>query len=82
MKKTHLLLILILGIQAVSQAQTIQWTAFSHLSDSLRAQKKPLMIFIHTDWCKYCKMQENTSFKDPELSEQLNQHFYCIKLKR
>lgn len=38
------------------------------------------MIFIYTDWCKYCKMQENTTFQDSMLVEKFNQTYYCLKL--
>ena len=39
---------------------------------------KPFVIFIHTDWCKICKMMENTTFKNKEIISQLNQNFYFI----
>lgn len=80
MKKTYLLLIFKLIFHLGLQSQTLQWTEFANLSDSLRTQKKPLLIFIHTDWCKYCKMQENTTFKDQQLSQKLNDQFYCLRL--
>lgn len=38
------------------------------------------MIFVRTSWCKYCKMQENTTFRDPELVDLLNENFFCLKL--
>ena len=80
MKKSFLLLLLILNTLTIAKSQSLSWVSFEYLSDSLRIQKKPLMIFIHTDWCKYCKMQENTVFKDPKISKQLNNLFYCLKL--
>lgn len=39
---------------------------------------KPFVIFIHTNWCKICKMMENTTFKNKEIINQLNQNFYFI----
>lgn len=63
-----------------SQGQSLQWTSFEQLGDSLRLKEKPLMVFIHTDWCKYCKMQEKITFKDPELAKLLNQDYYCLML--
>ncbi|MDX2302353.1 MAG: thioredoxin family protein [Microscillaceae bacterium] len=73
-----LLLILQGGFQAKSQG--LGWTSWEHLNDSLRKAKKPLLIFIHTDWCKYCRMQENSTFTDAELIRVLNQDFYCLQL--
>jgi thioredoxin-related protein len=62
------------------KGQALKWTALEHLQDSLRAQARPLMVFIHTDWCKYCQMQQKTTFRDPELVDILNQKFYCLRL--
>lgn len=39
---------------------------------------KPFVIFLHTDWCNYCKMMENTTFKDQKIREELNNKFYFI----
>ncbi|WP_460518894.1 thioredoxin family protein [Cyclobacterium sediminis] len=60
--------------------QTISWTSLENLKDSLRSNPKPIMIFIHTDWCKYCKMQENITFQKPSLAASLSKKFYCIKI--
>lgn len=60
--------------------QEISWTSFEHLNDSLRKERKPLMIYVYTDWCKYCKMQDNSTFNDTELSKYLSSNFYCLKL--
>lgn len=80
---THKLLALIcIGIFLTlsAQAQQINWTAFEDLNDSLRKDRKPVMIFVHTDWCKFCKMQDNNTFSDPLVASLLNQHFYCLRL--
>lgn len=81
MKKTFLLTIgLVFFCQLLAQGQPLEWTTFEHLEDSLRAEKRPLMIFIHTDWCRYCSMQEHTTFQDAELVRLLRQRFYCLRL--
>lgn len=41
---------------------------------------KPFVIFIHTSWCKYCKMMENSTFKNQEIITLLNDNFYFISL--
>ncbi len=48
-------------------------------ADKLSAEKpKPLVIFINTNWCKICKMMENSTFKNQKIIDELNQHFYFI----
>ncbi len=41
---------------------------------------KPFVIFIHTSWCNYCKMMEQSTFKNHEIITQLNTDFYFISL--
>ena len=41
---------------------------------------KPFVIFIHTSWCNYCKMMEQSTFKNTEIITLLNTDFYFIAL--
>jgi thioredoxin-related protein len=41
---------------------------------------KPIMVFIHTSWCNYCKIMENTTFKNSEIINLLNNDFYFVEL--
>lgn len=41
---------------------------------------KPFVVFIHTSWCKICKIMENSTFKNPETVNKLNTDFYFISL--
>lgn len=75
-----LILLITLGLKTGAQGQSIQWTAFEHLGDSLRTERKPLLVFIQTSWCKFCKMQEHTTFADKDLTQELNRKFYLLRL--
>ncbi len=48
--------------------------------DSLKANEKNIVVFIHTDWCKYCSKMKNTTFKDQEVINLLNNSFHFISL--
>ncbi|MGM8360969.1 thioredoxin family protein [Flavobacterium sp. ARAG 55.4] len=41
---------------------------------------KPFVVFTHTSWCKYCKLMENSTFKNPEIISILNDSFYFVAL--
>jgi len=45
-----------------------------------KVNPKPFVVFIHTSWCNYCKMMENSTFKNPEIIHLLNSEFYFISL--
>lgn len=61
-------------------SQELNWTSFEELVELQRKEARPLMVFIHADWCKFCLMQENNTFSDKEIAEYLNEHYYVLKL--
>lgn len=63
-----------------SRAQTINWTSFEHLNDSIRKAPKPILVFIQADWCKFCEMQDKNTFANSEVVKKLSGEFYALKL--
>ncbi len=72
----YIILFITLSCRLFSQ---VNWTAFENLNDSMHKQKKPLLIFVHTDWCKFCYLQDNKTFTD-SLVFTLSKNFYCLRL--
>lgn len=80
-KRLTIALIVLFGLLGVrTQAQTNLWTSFEDLTDSLRKERKPVLVFIHTDWCTYCKMMELRTFSDATVASKLQEKFYCVRL--
>lgn len=47
--------------------------------DSLRdVYNKPLVVFLYTDWCKYCELMKETSLKNKEVKTILDSSFYYV----
>lgn len=42
--------------------------------------KKATIIYFYTDWCAYCKIQENEIEKNSRIKNNLNQNFYFLKI--
>lgn len=72
------LLALLLGVAA--RAQTVNWVRFDDLLDSMEVQPKNILIFFTADWCKFCKVQDNTTFKDSAVVAELNKNYYCLRM--
>ncbi len=67
----------ILNNNLTAQIKKIKFSEF----DSLQIiNKKNTIIFIHTDWCVYCKIMTNSTFKNNEIIEKINKDFYFIEL--
>jgi len=72
------LLVVILFLFANQNFAQLNTHTFEQAEKLSIENPKPFVIFIHTDWCKICKMMENTTFKNKEIIKQLNQNFYFI----
>lgn len=82
MKKA--LLLIVASIYFLLQVQTvyaqIKTYQFEQIDSLQKIQKRNILIFIHTDWCKYCKMMQNTTFKNDHIIKMLNEKYYFITL--
>ena len=78
MKKLFAILSVLLTINL--NAQDINWVTFEELPILGQKEAKPIIVFIHTDWCKYCMMQEQITFSDSSIVADLNESYYCVKL--
>lgn len=54
--------------------------AFEQLDSLQKSQKKNIVVFIYTNWCKYCDVFKHTTLKDESLIEQIRNKFYFISL--
>lgn len=62
---------------AFSQMQTVQ---FEQLDSLQIIEKRPVVVFLHTSWCKYCGTMKNTTLKNKEVERMLYQKFYFVSL--
>ncbi len=77
-KAVYILLIFFCAIPSgFAQLKTY---SFEEAEKLAKENPKPFVVFIHTSWCKYCKMMENSTFKNPEIIHLLNSDFYFISL--
>jgi thioredoxin-related protein len=79
MKKWVYILLIFFWVIPSGFAQLKTYT-FEQAEELTKHQPKPLVIFVHTSWCNYCKMMENSTFKNPEIINLLNNDFYFISL--
>lgn len=66
-----------LPVSASAQLKTYQ---FEEIGSLQKIKKRNVAVFIHTDWCKYCKTMLNTTLKNDSIIKILNDKFYFIDL--
>ena len=52
--------------------------SFEEVVQLSKENPKPIVVFTHTNWCKYCKIMEHVTFKDSRIIATLNENFYFI----
>lgn len=58
----------------------INWLKPEQIGKQGKKKKRPVIMYLYTDWCISCKVMEKTSFGDRELAKQLNENYYAIKI--
>lgn len=72
--------ILLFSLQVLAQSQRINWLSAEQLTTQFKKEQKPILVFLNTTWCKFCRMQESTSFTDSLVVTELNTNYYAFKL--
>jgi thioredoxin-related protein len=79
--KTALLVLLgwLIPLLGVAQKKSnLENYSFEELDIALEQEDKPAIIFLHTEWCKYCKAMSEDTFNDKPLVELINRDFYFV----
>lgn len=74
------LLILFLFFCSFTGFAQLKSYTFSEAEKLERKNPKPIFVFVNASWCKYCKLMENSTFKDPQVIRELNDNFYFVYL--
>lgn len=54
--------------------------SFEQLDSLQKREKRKVLVFVYADWCKYCLLMENKTFKDNRVIDKLNEEYYFITL--
>lgn len=58
----------------------IIWDEYDKILSLDPSNNKFFILFFYADWCPYCKKMEETTFKDKNVIEILNNNFISIKI--
>jgi thioredoxin-related protein len=79
MKRAILIIALTLFLFPFSAVcKTIDWQTYEPGIQKAEKQNKKVYLYFRTDWCKYCKKMDVTTFKNPNVIRFLNEHFIAI----
>jgi len=72
------LVFLFFGIYSSTIFAQINNISFEKLERAQLETAKNTLVFIHTDWCRYCQQMQQTTFKDSTVIDLIDNHFYFI----
>ncbi len=73
-----LCLIAALWLSLSLSAQDLHTYSFEQV-DSLQADdRRATVVFLHADWCRYCRAMEQRTFSDERVIQKLNERFYFV----
>ena len=62
----------------ITSSESLQTYTFEAADSLMQIRKRPFVVFLHTDWCKYCENMKQTTFRDEDVIHLLNEQFYFI----
>lgn len=80
MKKIILLVVFFGCFAMQSQNRSLLISSFKEVEKLQKDNPKPMVVFIHTDWCKFCQAMDKTTFANAKVIKIINESFYFIKL--
>ncbi len=76
-----LLSILLAGLVQILAAQPsigLRTVGFEDLDSLMRSDERPVAVFLHADWCRYCAHMLATTFRDQGVVDRLDQSYYFV----
>lgn len=52
--------------------------SFEELASLQKKDKRKVMVFVHTEWCKFCLKMEQLTLTNPEVVRLLNEKYYFV----
>ena len=74
------IIILITGLLPLASHSQAKSYTFKQLDSLQTIERRKVIVFIHTDWCRYCQAMKKTTFKAKEVVKMLDEHYWFIQL--
>jgi thioredoxin-related protein len=68
------------GAAAGDWQKNITWQDPAITKAAIAKADKPVYLFVHTEWCTFCKKMIATTFADPKVQELLNDKFIALEI--
>lgn len=56
----------------------LQQYEFGQLDSLLAVEPRSVVVFLHAEWCRFCKNMQHTTLKDAKVVQLLNEKYYFV----
>lgn len=64
----------------IAAADSIQWLPYDEGISRGKSQDKKVFLNFYADWCRYCKMMDQNTFRDKKVVSYLNENFVPVRV--
>lgn len=75
--RRHIAVLIFGVISGALSGQPAEHT-FSEIDSLQQVAPKPVVVFLHTDWCTICHAMQATTFADERVVQMLDESFYFV----
>lgn len=78
MVKRLLIVLMMVFVATIIGSAQLRSHRFEELDSLQNLSPKPVLVFIQTNWCRYCAQMKLTTLKNKQVIQLLNESFYFI----
>ncbi|MFN8257158.1 MAG: DUF255 domain-containing protein [Bacteroidales bacterium] len=85
MKKIFIYFITVILVSTTAFSQEIippsgiKWYKINEAFELSKKEPKPIIVYVYTDWCSWCKFLMKTTFANNAISNYINTYFYPVR---
>ena len=65
--------------ESTTEKDKIVWMDFETVYKLYTTTPKPILIDLYTDWCHWCKVMDEKTYKDPRIIAYITEKYYTVK---
>ena len=80
MKNFLVVAVIVLTSLSMTAQEKVNWITFEQAIEKNKANPKPILIDLYTDWCGWCKRMDANTYANPTIAKFINDNYYAVKM--